>query len=83
MRERPRGRVYLGVKSTGDDVESEANWCQQALGKGVDATARKIRISVRSKRWWNGEINERRCHLGREQRMRFKSAVTVQAQAEL
>jgi hypothetical protein len=43
-RERARGRAYLGVESTGDDVESKAEWCQEALGKVLDPSVKKIRI---------------------------------------
>jgi len=82
-RERARGRAYLGVESTGDDVESEAEWCQEALGKVLDATAKKIRICSGSKRWWNGEIKERRSQLGREKTRRRRSAATTHAKAEL
>jgi len=82
-KERARGRAYLGEKSTGDEVESKAEWCQEALSKVLDPTAKKIRICARSKRWWNGEITEKRSQLGREKRRRCRSAATAQAKAEL
>jgi len=47
-REHARGGVSLGVESTGDDIKSEAEWCQEALGKVLTTTARKIRICARS-----------------------------------
>ena len=81
--ERARGRVKVGAESTGDDVESEPEWCQDALRKVLDATAKKKRICARSKRWWNGEITERRSQLGRERRRRYRSAATAQGKAEL
>jgi len=65
-KERGRGRAYLGVESTGHNVESETEWCQEVMGKVLDASAKKIRICARSKRWWNGEIKEMRSQLGRE-----------------
>ena len=40
-REQARGREYLGVESTGDDVESESEWSQEALGKVLDATRKE------------------------------------------
>jgi hypothetical protein len=81
-RELGMGRAYLGVESTGDDIESKAEWCQDTLGLVVDATTKKIWFCDRSKRWWNGEIKERRSHLGSEKRRRRTLAATAQAQAE-
>jgi hypothetical protein len=82
-RDQPRGRVFLGVESTGDDVEREAKWCQQVLGKGRDATAQQIWIGIMSKRLRNGKINKRRSQKGKEQRKRPISVATVWAMAEL
>jgi hypothetical protein len=82
-RKQARGRAYLGVKGIGDDVESEAEWCQEELGKVLDATANNIRICGRSKTWWNGETKERRSQLGREQRRRHRSVTTAQGKAEV
>jgi len=82
-RERARGRAFLGAESTGDDIESEVEWCQEALGKVLDDTAKKIRIWAWSNGWWNGDIKERRSHLGREKRRRRRSAARAQAKAEL
>ena len=82
-RELARGRVYLEMESIGDDLESAAKWGQEVLGKVLDATAKKIRICTRSKRWWNGAIKERRRRLGSEKRKRCRSAVTAQAKAKL
>lgn len=56
----------MGVKSTGDDVESKAKWCQETLRKEPDTTAKKISIFTQSKRWLNSEIKEKRRQLGRE-----------------
>jgi len=67
----------------GDKVESEAEWCQEALSKVLDATARKMRTCAHSKRWWNGEIKEKRSQRGREKRRSRRSAATAQAKAEL
>ena len=82
-KERARGRAYLGEESMGDEVESEAEWCQEALSKVLNATAKKIRKCACSKRWWNGEIKEKRSQLGREKRRRRRSEATAQAKAEL
>ena len=78
-----KGKGILGRREHGDKVESKAKWCQEALSKILDATAKKIRICARSKRWWNGEIQEKRSQLRREKRRRRRSAATAQAKAEL
>jgi len=82
-RERARGRAYCGVESTGNDVESEAECCQEALGKVLNATAKEMKICAQSKRWWNGEIMEMSSQLGREKRSRRRSMATAQAKTEL
>jgi hypothetical protein len=82
-RERAKQRAHLRAESTGDEVESVAEWCQEALSKELDATAKKIKICAQSKRWWNGMINEKRSQLGREKRRRCRVAATAQAKAEL
>lgn len=82
-RERARGRAYLGVESTVEDVECEAECCQEALGKVFDATAKKIRICARSTRCWNGEIKERKSELGRGKRRKRRLTATAQPKAEL
>jgi len=79
-KERAKGRAYLGVRSIGDDVERNAKWCQEVLGKELDASAKKITICARSRSWWNGEIKKRRSQLGREKRRRRRSAATAQLQ---
>jgi len=82
-RELERERAHLGEECTGDDVEREAEWCQETLSKVLDAKAKKIRICARSKRWWNGKIKERRCALGREKRRGRRSEAAARAEAEL
>jgi hypothetical protein len=67
----------------GDEVESEAEWFQAALSKVLHSTAKKIMFCTHSKRWWNGEIQEKSCQLGRETRNRRRSSATAQAMAEL
>jgi hypothetical protein len=49
-------RAHLDGECMGDEVEREAEWCQETLRKVLDAKAKKIRICAPSKRWWNGEI---------------------------
>jgi len=57
--------------------------CQATLGKVLDAKAKKIRICAQLKRWWNGEIKERRSALGREKRRGRRSEGAGHAKAEL
>jgi hypothetical protein len=44
-----RGRAYLDVNSTGDVIKSKAEWCQESLGKVLDATAKKMMHCARTK----------------------------------
>jgi len=37
-------RGHLDQECTGDEVEQEAEWCQETLGKVIDANAKKIKI---------------------------------------
>jgi len=82
-REQARGRAYWGVESAGDDVESNAELCQDPMGKVLDPTAKTIMICAWSKRWWTGQINQRRSQLGGQQIRRRRSVATAQAMAEL
>ena len=50
---------------------------QETLSKVLDAKVNKIRICARSKRWWNGELKERRNALGRENRRGKRSAAAA------
>jgi hypothetical protein len=67
----------------GDDVEQEAEWCHETLSKVLDAKAKNIRSCARSKRWWNGEIKERRSALRREKRRGRRSEAAACAKVEL
>jgi len=78
-----RERAHLGEECTGDDVEREAEWCQETQSSVLDAKAKKIRICARSKRWLNGVIKERRRALGREKRRGGRSEAAARAKAEL
>jgi hypothetical protein len=82
-RELERKRAHLGKECTGDDVERDAEWCQETLSKVLDAKAKKIRICTRSKRSWNGEIKETRSALGRLKRTGRRSEVAARVKSEL
>ena len=75
-------RAHLHKECMGDEVEREAEWCQETLSKLLDTKSKKIRICARSKKWWNGEIKERRSALGREKRKRRRSGAAAHAKAE-
>ena len=76
-------RADLDADRSGDEVEQEAAWCQEAMSKVLDATAKTIRICTQSKRWWNADIKERRRAVGREKRRRGNSDEATRANAEL
>jgi len=75
-------RAHLDAECTADEVEQEAAWSQEAMGNVLDATAKKIRICAKSKRWWNADIRERRKAVGREKRRRRNSEEAAKAKAE-
>jgi hydrogenase maturation factor HypF (carbamoyltransferase family) len=76
-------RAHLDAECTADEVEQEAAWYQEAMGNVLDATAKKIRICARSKRWWNADIKKRRQAVGREKRRRRNSEEAARAKVEL
>jgi len=53
-------RTYLDAKCMEDGVQQEAMWCQEALSRVLDITAKKNRMCAMLKRWWNGDIKPRR-----------------------
>jgi len=81
-RELAKERAHLGAECTADEVEHEAAWCEEAISRVLKATAKKIRICARSKRWWNADIKERRKVGGREKRRR-NSGEAARAKAKL
>jgi len=52
-------RAHLDAECEADEVEQQAEWCQEAIGHILDATAKKIIIRTISKRLWNANIRER------------------------
>ena len=76
-------RAHLDAECPADEVEQEAAWCQEAMGNILDATAKKIKICARSKRWWNANIKKRRKAVGREKRRTLSSEEAARAEAEL
>jgi len=76
-------RARLDEVFTGDELEREAECCQEMLRKVLDAKAKKIRICTRSTRWWKGEIMGTPSALGRGKRRGNRSEVAAHAKAEL
>jgi hypothetical protein len=66
-------RADLDAECTADEVKQEPTWCQEAMGKVLDATAKKIRICAKSRSCWNADIRERRKAVGMEKRRRQNS----------
>jgi len=79
----PKERAHLDAECTADEVEKQAAWCQEAMGNVLDATAEKIRICDKSKRWWNADIRERRKEGGRETKGKRNMEDAAKAKAEL
>ena len=52
------------------------------MSKVLDAKAKNLGIWAQSKRWWNGEIDERRSALGRETRRERRIEAAAHAKAE-
>jgi hypothetical protein len=75
--------AQLGGESMGNEVESEAEQCQEALSNVLDPTAKKIMICTHSKRWWTGVIPEKKSQLVRENIRRRRSAAPDQVKADL
>jgi len=49
-------RAHLGAECTEDEEEHEAAWCQEAMSRVLNVTAKRIRISAGSQRVWNSDI---------------------------
>jgi len=58
-------RAHLDAECTEDEVEQEATWCQEAMSSVPNATAKKIGICAKLKRWWNADIKMRNKAVGR------------------
>jgi len=78
-----KDRIQLDAECTENEVEQEAAWCQEPLSSVLDATAKKIMICARSKRWWNADIKEGRRTVGRERRRKRHSEEAGRAKAAL
>ena len=53
-------RPVLDEKSSGDDLQKEAEWIQQNFVNHLNRCCNKVKLCARSKRWWTAEIAENR-----------------------
>ena len=63
-------RPVLSDTSTAEDLEDEVEWIQTTLFGLLNEHTRRITICVRSKRWWNDDVRDRRMALRRIKRRR-------------
>jgi len=71
-------RPVLDEESSRGDLQEEAEWIQQNFANHLNRWCKKVRVCVRSKRWWNEEIAENRRILGRLKRARRRGEATQQ-----
>ena len=81
--ELPKERAQLDAECTQEVVEQDVTWCQEVMSSVLDATAKKIRICPRSKRWWNADIKERSRTVLRERRRRLNSEEAARVKVEV
>ena len=53
-------RPWLGDSCLAEDLAREATWIQESLTITLNQHAKPVRVSPRSKRWWNQEIKDAR-----------------------
>jgi hypothetical protein len=63
-------------------VEKEAAWCQEAMWRGFNATAKKINICGKSKMRCNNDIKELRNAVWRQRRRRQNLEEAARAKKE-
>jgi len=81
-REVAKERAHRNAGGTEAEVQQEAAWCQEAMSSFVNATAKKLRICARSKRWWDADIKDWRKSVRKENR-RHNLRATARAKAIL
>jgi len=57
-------RPVLDEKSSGDELQREAEWIQWNFVNHLNRCCKKVQVCARSKRWWTAEIPENRKILG-------------------
>jgi len=71
-------RPVLDEKSSGDELQREAEWIQRNFVNHLNMCCKKVKVCARSKRWWNAEIAENRKILGSIKRARKKGEASQQ-----
>ena len=61
-------RPYLSLSSSKNDLDSEVEWFEAALGGWLDKHAKITRVTSFSKRWWNDEVAQERKTWAREKK---------------
>jgi len=71
-------RPVLDENSSGDELQKEAEWIQEIFVNHLNRCCEKIKVCMRSKRWWNQEIAENGKILGSVKRARTRGEATQQ-----
>jgi len=71
-------RPILDEKSSGEDLQKEAEWIQQNFVNHLNRCCKKVKVCARFKRWWTAEIAENRKILGSRKRARKKGEASQQ-----
>jgi hypothetical protein len=69
-------RPVLTEKSSGEDLQKEAEWIQRNFVNHLNRCCKKVKVCTRSKRWWIEEIAENRRILESLKRARRKGEAT-------
>jgi hypothetical protein len=75
-------RVHLYIECIEDQVEQKATWCQDTQCKFISNTIKYISICTKPKRWWIGDIKEKKKPLEREKLMGLISGGAAHAEPE-
>jgi len=68
----------LDEKSSGDELQREAEWIQRNFANHLNRCCKKVKVCARSKKWWNAEIAENQKILGSIKRARMKGEASQQ-----
>jgi hypothetical protein len=74
--ERSLKRPVLDEKCSGEELQEEAEWVQRNFVNHLNKHCKKIKVCVRSKRWWTQEIEENRKILESLKRSRRRGEAT-------
>ena len=77
-KDKSSGRPVLTEKISAEELQKEAEWIQRNFVNHLNRCCKKVKVCVRSKRWWNEEIAENRRILGSLKRARRRGEATQQ-----